>query len=742
MFAIRFGADVDSATVYYMQDGSDLMVYYGETGAEIRVFNYFAGSAYEIEQVIFDDGTAHDTAYISTNIYVYPVGTEGDDILFGNVANNYIDAYGGSDTVEGRGGSDVIAGYDGNDTLAGGTGADNLFGDAGNDVLDGGTGDDNMYGASGDDKYAFSLGDGADVVNDYDGNDLVVFAEGVIATSVSYARSYDDLLIGYGLGMDTIRVSGYFLDPALEIEYISFASGENHDSSYIHSHLLGNGALLLTDGNEDYNGSEGNDNIWALGGDDAVNSGGGNDTVDGGGGNDHLYGNTGNDKLFGGAGDDTLWGAEDDDTYLLGIGQGADIIADWDGEDIILFDEGISSADLDFLREGGDLVIRYGGAGDQVRIISYYNEPSQQIEQIAFFGESGSSIEDVIASQYLPLTGTEADDFLTGTSGKDLIVGLGGNDILDGGAGNDALFGGEGNDTLVIDSAADTAIGGNGIDTLVAGYDTSGGISLGSYADIENIILTGSVGGSAFGSNDVDNYMRGSDGNGNWLYAGSGNDTLESGGGTADLMGGADNDTYYVHHFGDWALEQADAGYDILYADVSYTSFGSSIEEFILLGAGDINAIVEACGNAVTISGTIGSNTLIGSYGSDIITGLDGDDVLGGHYAADTLTGGTGEDTFMFDQNAYYGIDTITDFSGADDRIDISQLLFDAYDPLTMSLADFVSVQQSGVDTVLSVDADGAGGPSGMMQIATLSGVAGLGTADDMATNGLLIVSV
>ena len=56
----------------------------------------------------------------------------------------------------------------------------------------------------------------------------------------------------------------------------------------------------------------------------------------------------------------------------------------------------------------------------------------------------------------------------------------------------------------------------------------------------------------------------------------------------------------------------------------------------------------------------------------DQITGSDGvDDVLRGGNSDDTMTGGTGADTFRFDE-MNKGADTITDFSTADDKIDLT----------------------------------------------------------------------
>ncbi len=65
------------------------------------------------------------------------------------------------------------------------------------------------------------------------------------------------------------------------------------------------------------------------------------------------------------------------------------------------------------------------------------------------------------------------------------------------------------------------------------------------------------------------------------------------------------------------------------------------------------------------------------------------------------------------------GVDTITDFTpGANgDRLVIGDLLT-GYDEA--HVADFVKVENSGGNSIVSVDADGSGTDSGFVQIATL----------------------
>ncbi|MDI1229479.1 MAG: calcium-binding protein [bacterium] len=733
---VSFGAGIDPDTVTYTRFGNSLTIAYGTGGDTVTVSNYFEFHTFTVSSILFDDGTVHDVDYVIAhmNLGILQLSEEDDHYL---VDFMYAEA------VDGRGGNDAIGGGQGDDTLYGGSGDDTLDGGvfgADNDLLVGGAGNDWMMGFDGDDTYVFSMGDGVDRIWDLYGTDTVSFDGSVAVSDVTYVRDGVDLLVTYG-DSNTIAFEYYFIEPVLLIEYVSFADGTLHDTAYITSHLTLSGLVNLTEGDNIFNGSVYRDFVNGQGGNDSLHGNGGEDTLAGGSGNDLLTGGEENDTLDGGLGNDELLGGSGDDTFLFAQGDGNDNIVDNEGTNVIRFADGVLASGATYFHINDDLVISYGGVEDLLTVSYFFADPSFQTVSIVYDDGAEHDATYIQSHIFEPGIPTEGDDVIYGTPSQDYIEALGGNDTIYGRGGNDIILGGDGDDVFHVSSAGDLIDGGAGIDTIFA-ENMVEGISLGSYTDVENIVLTGSLAGSAFGSNDVDNYMRGSDGNGNWLYAGSGNDTLESGGGTADLMGGGGDDVYYVHHFGDWALEQVESGYDTIYADVSYTSFGSSIEQFILLGTGNLNAIVEACGNAVTINGTSGNNTLIGSYGDDVIFGGQGKDVLAGFLGADHLWGGGGKDTFLFLENtAFDAVDMIRDFSASADHIDLSQLLA-AYDPLTMALTDFVLTGESGGNTILSVDADGAGGGSSMVQVATLTGVTGLGTADDMVAAGQLVVSI
>ena len=75
----------------------------------------------------------------------------------------------------GDGGNDTINGGAGNDALYGGTGNDYLYGNDGDDILDGGEGNDYLNGGNGNDTYIFGRNYGTDIIENYDGNNGVVY---------------------------------------------------------------------------------------------------------------------------------------------------------------------------------------------------------------------------------------------------------------------------------------------------------------------------------------------------------------------------------------------------------------------------------------------------------------------------------------------------------------------------------------------------------------------------------------
>src|SRR5438093_13689825 len=83
-------------------------------------------------------------------------------------------------------------------------------------------------------------------------------------------------------------------------------------------------------------------------------------------------------------------------------------------------------------------------------------------------------------------------------------------------------------------------------------------------------------------------------------------------------------------------------------------------------------------GNAQLI-GYANDDRLDGGDGNDSISGDYGNDTLTGGAGSDRMTGGAGNDTFLFAEGDFGGASTttadeITDFTGGQDKIDLTQV--------------------------------------------------------------------
>lgn len=101
------------------------------------------------------------------------------------------------------------------------------------------------------------------------------------------------------------------------------------------------------------------------------------------------------------------------------------------------------------------------------------------------------------------------------------------------------------------------------------------------------------------------------------LDGGDGNDTLDGGAGADSLAGGAGNDRYVINDTLDFLFEAAGGGTDVIITSVS-RSVPLNVEE-IRIAAGS---------SGLTITGGLGSETIIGNGLSNSLYGGAGDDVL------------------------------------------------------------------------------------------------------------------
>jgi trimeric autotransporter adhesin len=246
--------------------------------------------------------------------------------------------------------------------------------------------------------------------------------------------------------------------------------------------------------------------------------------------------------------------------------------------------------------------------------------------------------------------GTARDNIFLGDAASNTFSAGNGNDIVDGGAGGDALFGSTGRDTL---------LGGAGDDWLYSHSTGSNFNLLDFVAGAGNAdVYEGGLGYDTI--EDYDSF----DGEGDTYYysLGDGNDNIRDWGGNADrivLGAGIEPSAVVVRTDGSaLTLTMAASGHTItLNGMYNYGERQAllTIEE-ILFADGTVWR--EADYRALAITGTVGSDRIVGfstddrvnvGTGADFLNGFGGNDVLIGDEGNDTVFGGWGDDSIYGD---------------------------------------------------------------------------------------------
>lgn len=441
-------------------------------------------------------------------------GSQRNDIVIANSADNAIDGGSGTDTVSfvaaasgvtaslttgtaTGAGTDVLTSIENlsgslyADTLTGDANANVLSGDDGDDILNGGSGNDTLVGGDGTDTVSYaSVAAGVTVSlaagtasNDGSGaTDTLAETENV--TGSAYADSLtgdtlanvlsglagNDTLAG-GAGNDTLDGG----DGTDTISYANAAAGVT---------------VNLSTGSASNDGDGGSDtisnveNITGSGYDDILTGSSGANTLTGGAGEDVISGNAGNDILYGGDDGDTLNGNDGDDE--LHGGNGADYLWGHAGNDTLYGDD------------GGDVL-----SGQEDNDTLYGSNDSDTL-----YGDYNSIDESLYAYS--------GNDTLYGDAGNDYMYGGKGADTIHGGADADVIYGGSGNDTLNGDAGNDTIYGDGGT----------------SYSYTGDDVLNGGDGADT-------------------LYGQNGNDLLYCKDGADYLYGGAGTNTFHVQNSSD-----------------------------------------------------------------------------------------------------------------------------------------------------------------------------------------------
>lgn len=457
-------------------------------------------------------------------------------------------------------------------------------------------------------------------------------------------------------------------------ELIKFTSDMTSISDYFDN------LYNLVNINEVIYGSNDNDKINGTNADEIIWSDAGNDTINAGAGNDYIYG---------GEGDDILNGGKGNDTYYFGENHGNDIVRDTNGDNTLVFTDGLSVDDYDIsIDEKLGFILTNKETGETISMPDFLTNPMNY--NFSFEGESQTigGIEDREV-----IEGTDADDYLEAGDGFNIIYGGDGNDTLAGGKDMDFMYGGDGDDLLLGRNGVNVLFGGNGNDTIYDGDDgsyLSGGdgddfLYGGGGADVldgsaGNDYLQGGHGGDTyiFGKGyDTDTINASSDLNTIIIHNYRASSMINTRNAHNDLIinfGSADStDCLIIDHFFDYNSNRDfnfvfDDGtvlgqYDIKakYAPI----YGTDEDEWLAIQNGDNGIIHGGAGND-GLSGGSGNDELYGEDGDDTLYGNDGNDILDGGAGNDTLCGGNGTDTYIFAKG--YGNDTINEW-GSDRSI-------------------------------------------------------------------------
>jgi len=593
---ISFGTGINPSDIIVYKKDTSLVFKINGTTDSLTLEKYYESSYYKIEQIKFADSTVWGTTEINSQL-VHVNGTENADILTGT---------------------------DNGDEFLGFAGDDSLYGNGGSDLINGGAGNDKLYGGVGNDIYVFNLGDGQDLISDYDtsntNTDTISFGTGINPSDIKFYRTDTNLKIVINGTTDSLTLEKYYESSYYKIEQIKFDDGMVWGSAEINSQPVSSDD---PDKADTLTGTESDDVLMGFGGNDTLSGNGGNDKLDGGTGNDNLNGGTGND------------------TYIFEKGYGQDTIYDYDSTtgnvDILKMGEGILPSDITLNRNRRNLELSINGTTDKVTLQSYFDSYSAvqyRIEKIQFTDGTIWDDEYIRQSGKLNVLGTSDGDSLSGVNGyisvlkgfagSDNLYGDSGNDILDGGTGNDTLKGGEGNDTYIFEK-------GYGQDTIYDYDNTTGNV------DILKM-------GEGILPSDI---------------------TLNRSGKNLELsINGTTDKVTLQYYFDSYSAAQCRI------EKIQFTD-GTIWNDEYIRQSGKLNVLGTSDGDSLSgVNGYI--SVLKGFAGSDNLYGDSGNDILGGGTGNDTLKGGEGNDTYIFEKG--YGQDTIYDYDNTTGNVDILKM--------------------------------------------------------------------
>jgi Ca2+-binding RTX toxin-like protein len=409
-------------------------------------------------------------------------GSDFNDILTGDGADNRLSGWYGNDVLSGGGGKDTLIGGDGDDQLNGGTGTDTAFYA---DRIAGVTVNLTLLGAQNTLGAGFDTLVGIENLIGSTSNDVLTGDSG---NNVIEGLAGDDVLTG-GSGTDT---ASYTMTVAGVIVNLGLVGIQN---------TMGAGLDSLV-GIEDLLGSNFNDILTGNNGNNVLEGGGGNDLLDGRGGSDTVSYRTAG---IGVMSDLTLVGAQNT------VGAGFDTLVNMENLTGSNFNDVLTGDSGNNVLEGltGNDVLNGGGGTDTASYANATAGIAVNLSLTTAQNTIGAGMDTL--SSFENLTGSNFHDTVTGTSGNNVLNGSVGtdtvsyanatagvtvnlglssaqntigagtdtllnvekltgsnfNDILIGNTGTNALVGGLGSDQLNGGAGVDTLTGNGGLDRFI-----------------------------------------------------------------------------------------------------------------------------------------------------------------------------------------------------------------------------------------------------------------------------------
>ncbi len=513
-------------------------------------------------------------------------------------------------------GNDSLTGSNGADAIDLLAGNDSYLGNGGNDSILGGDGLDTIYGGNGDDTILG--GNDSDGIYGEAGNDSIDAGAGT-GDSVHYNQGGNQAItatisaVGGNTGYNDARVTTASQGNDTIINFENIDGSGSNDAFIVNSAATSSSLLFVY-------GSSGNDTISVNTANNAVMA--------------NYNTGSGFSGFTRGVSVDLSSGAD----TLNPTGSATDAF----GTDVLVNVRGVAGTSLADTIFGTNFDDRFRGyAGNDYfngrngsDLVDYaMNASSQAVSVNLGSGNANDGLggtDTLISIEQVRATG--GSDTLIGGNGNELLRGNGGNDFIDGGNGSDIAdysnnTSGQGVSVNLIDGRANDGLGGT--DTLSNIEYVFGGSG--------NDTIIGGNGADSFWGSSGNDSLVGGDG-ADTLYGGSGNDTIAGGNGNEVIYGEAGNDTIDAGAGTFDSIRYNVTGADAIVATISLIgpNRGGSNVAVVAAGTQGFDSII----NFEAINATGNSDTF---YISDAAT----------FYASLFLFGNTGNDTITSSADPY-----------------------------------------------------------------------------------------